>query len=262
VSIVTRADLTVMFTLPESAMKTGFFSTWLISCLLISPALAEMQTLIINSSNYPPVTSPEKDGVLDQVYQEMARRAGVKIVIQAMPAAERSLINQNEGIDDGDVSRVFGLEKQYTNLIRVPEPVMRYEMVVFSRNAHFKVNGIESLLPYDAGIPNGWKILERNVVGTRSVTKLENGEQLFSMLDKDRIDIALIEKFQGMRFVKDMKIQNIRILNPPFLEGDWFMYVNKKHEALVPRLAAALKSMKEDGTYQRIFDTALKRYAL
>lgn len=242
-------------------MKLSLVAILLISCLLSFSAQAGIQTLVINSSNYPPVTSAEKDGVLDLVYQELARRVGVKIVIQAMPAAERSLINQNEGIDDGDVSRVPGLEKQYPNLIRVPEPVMRYEMTVFSRNANFRVNGIESLMPYDAGIPNGWKILERNVVGTRSVTKLENGEQLFSMLDKNRIDIALIEKFQGMRFVKEMKIQNIKMLNPPFLEGDWFMYVNKKHEALVPRLAAALRSMKEDGTHQRLFDTVLKRYA-
>lgn len=241
-------------------MKFSIIITLAISYLFSLNAQAELQTLVINSSNYPPVTSPEKDGVLDLVYQEIAKRAGVKIEIQAMPAAERSLINQNEGIDDGDVSRVLGLEKQYPNLIRVPEPVMHYEMTVFSRNANFKVNGIESLLPYDAGIPNGWKILERNVVGTRSVTKLENGEQLFSMLDKDRIDIALIEKLQGLRFVKEMGIKNIKTLQPAFLEGDWFMYVNKKHEALVPKLAAAIKSMKNDGTHQRIFEQVLKRY--
>ena len=116
-------------------MKNAFFSFISVSILTAMPAFAEMQTLVINSSNYPPITSPEKDGLLDQVYQEAARRAGVKIVIQAMPAAERSLINQNTGIDDGDVSRIFGLEKQYPNLIRVPEPVMHYEMMVFSRKA-------------------------------------------------------------------------------------------------------------------------------
>jgi polar amino acid transport system substrate-binding protein len=38
------------------------------------------------------------------------------------------------------------------------------------------------------------------------------------------------------------------------------MYVNKKHEALVPKLTAAIKSMKEDGTHQRIFNEVLKRY--
>ena len=32
------------------------------------------------------------------------------------------------------------------------------------------------------------------------------------------------------------------------------MYLNKKHEALVPKLAAALKSMKDDGTYQKLFN--------
>lgn len=237
-------------------------ATSMISLLFCLSAMAKMPVLVINSSNYPPITTSEKDGILDQVYQEMAKRAGIKIVIQSMPAAERSLINQNNGTDDGDVARIIGLEAQYPNLIRVPEPVMRYQMVVFSRKAKFKVDGAESLASYDVGIPNGWKILERSTLGAHSVTRLENGEQLFSMLDKERIDVALIEKYQGMRFVKDMGIKNIKILQPPFLEGDWFMYVNIKHKALVPKLEAALKSMKVDGTHQRIFDNMLKRYAL
>lgn len=225
-------------------------------------AAAPAPVLRINSSNYPPITTQEKDGLLDQVYQEMARRAGVHIVIQSLPAAERSLLNQNSGIDDGDVSRIFGMEKLYPNLVMVPEPVMHYEMVAFSRLADFRVTGPESLAPYTVGIPKGWKILERNTVAARSVTGLENGGQLFAMLDKERIDIAIIEKFQGLFFVQDMGMKNIKMLQPPLVEGDWYMYVNRKHLALVPDLTAALRSMKVDGTHQRILSDILKRYAL
>ncbi len=31
-----------------------------------------------------------------------------------------------------------------------------------------------------------------------------------------------------------------------------YLYLHKKHQALVPRLAQALKDMKADGTYNRI----------
>jgi len=237
---------------------------WLIVGTMVASRMAlatdQVPTLIINSSNYPPITNQEKDGLLDQVYQEMARRAGVRILIQSLPAAERSLRNQNSGIDDGDVSRIRGLEKQYPNLVRVPESVMHFEMVAFSRKANFTVSGAASLAPYTVGIPKGWKILERNTAGARSVTSLENGKQLFAMLDKERIEIAIIEKFQGMHFVKDKGIKGIRILQKPLVEGDWFMYLNKKHLALVPKLAAVLRGMKADGTHQRILDGILKRY--
>ena len=52
-----------------------------------------------------------------------------------------------------------------------------------------------------------------------------------------------------------------RVLEPPFVEGDWFLYLNKKHAALVPRIAAEIKRMREDGTHQRIFEGVLNRYA-
>lgn len=36
------------------------------------------------------------------------------------------------------------------------------------------------------------------------------------------------------------------------------MYLNKKHAALVPKLAQALADMKADGSYQKLFDMTLK----
>jgi polar amino acid transport system substrate-binding protein len=36
-----------------------------------------------------------------------------------------------------------------------------------------------------------------------------------------------------------------------------FIYLHKKHEALVPRVAQALARMKANGSYQRIFDATL-----
>ena len=53
---------------------------------------------------------------------------------------------------------------------------MEYKMSVFSRKLDFTVAGPDSLKPYDVGIITGWKILERNIVGTHSLTKLEDGK--------------------------------------------------------------------------------------
>jgi polar amino acid transport system substrate-binding protein len=232
---------------------------FILSLFFAIPAHAE-QTLVINTSYGAPLTSPDHSGALDLFYQELGRRLGIKIELQSLPA-ERSLVNANNGVDDGDVSRVLGMEKIYPDLIRVGEAVMHFELVAFSRNENFKVINADSFKPYNVGIVTGWKILERTIVNTKGLEKLENGDQLFTLLDKGRIDVAVYEKMQGLMTIQKHSFNNIKILQPSYIEGDWYLYLNKKHEALIPRIATEIKAMKDDGTHKRIFDSVLKRYA-
>lgn len=236
-----------------------FVLALLLSILLSGPACAAGPVLYLNTSFESPITSPTRDGLLDLLYAELFRRVGLQVEIQKQ-SAERGLLNANSGIDDGDVSRVLGIDQTYTNLVRIPEPVMYYQMVVFARKPNFTVAGPDSLKPYDVGILTGWKILERTIVGARSLVKVETGAQLFSMLDRGRIDVAVIEKLEGLHFLKTMGIHDVRVLEPAYVQGDWFLYLNKKHAALVPRLTEELRKMKQDGTHQRLFDSVLARY--
>jgi polar amino acid transport system substrate-binding protein len=77
------------------------------------------------------------------------------------------------------------------------------------------------------------------------------------MLAMDRIDVAVIERLEGLHFVRSMGLRDVTMLAPAYVEGDWFLYLNKKHAALAPRLAEQIRLMKRDGSYQRIFDQAL-----
>lgn len=228
--------------------------------LFITAAWAE-QTLVLNSSYYSPVTSEKRDGVLDLVYQELSKRIGIKIEIHNLAVAERVLLNVNEGIMDGDVGRVLGLEKKYPNMMSVPVPVMKYEMVVFSYDEDFNVAGPDSIKPYNIGIVRGWKILEQAAVGAQSVITLESAEQMFSMLDKHRIDIALLEKLQGLQIIKSMGIKGCKVLKPNLLEGNWYLYLNKKHKVLIPKITTELRKMERDGTLKAIYDGVLARYS-
>lgn len=232
---------------------------WFTTTLLANPVQAE-QRLILNSSYYAPVTSETHDGVLDLVYQELSKRLGIKIEIQNLAAAERVLLNVNEGIVDGDVGRVAGLEKKYPNMISVPIPVSKYEMVVFSRDVDFKVLGPESIKPYNVGLVRGWKILEQASTGAKSVTAVESGEQMFNMLDATRIDLALLDKLQGLHFIKTLNLKGIKILKPNLLEGQWYLYLNKKHEALIPGITVELRKMEQEGVIKQIYDSVLARY--
>jgi polar amino acid transport system substrate-binding protein len=219
-------------------------------------------TLVLGNSHGAPLTTPDKDGLFDLIYLELAKRLGINIVIQATENGERALLNANSGLDDGDVARVAGLDKRYSNLVYLPVPVYHYQMVVFSKSVAFPVDGAKSIAPYDIGVLTGWKVLENIAKGARSVTSLDSAEQLFSMLDKQRIDIALMEKTEGLAIIKKLGIKNIRVLQPNLLEGDWYLYLNKKHAAMVPKIAAELEKMHKDGTIRRINETVGQKYQL
>lgn len=146
-------------------------SILVLSFFFVTPAQAE-KTLVINTAYSEPLTSADHTGALDLFYHELGKRLGIKIEIQALPA-ERSLVNANSGVDDGDVSRVVGMEKIYPDLIRVPEAVMHFELVAFSRKENFKVINADSFKPYSVAIVTGWKILEKISLIPRAWIKLK-----------------------------------------------------------------------------------------
>lgn len=230
----------------------------LLGLMILAPIQAA-QTLVLNTAYLAPVTSPDKTGYLDLVYEELGKRTGLKFVIQPL-SGERALLNANEGIDDGDVCRIAGMEKGYPNLVRVPELLMSAKLKVFSRDANFAVTGADSLKPYDVAILTGWKIVEKTVVGTRSVVNLETFEQMFEMLDKGRVDLAIAEEMMSKQVIKTLGLRSIRVLNPPLLEVDWYLYLNKKHASLVPQLTKAIREMRQDGTLQKLQSQVLNRY--
>ncbi|WP_295990048.1 ABC transporter substrate-binding protein [Rugamonas sp.] len=227
-------------------------------CLSLCAEADAAPPLVLNTPFNAPLTSARHDGQLDLLYASLFHRLGLQVQIQYI-AAERGLLNSNSGVDDGEVARIAGIERLYPNLIRVPEAVMSYQMVVFSRGLHLAITGPASLEPYDVGIVLGWKSLERAVTGTRSLTKVGNGEQLFNMLAMGRIDLAVFERQQGLNLIRRMGLKGIAVADAPLIAGEQYMFLNKKHAALVPRLTAELRAMKRDGSFQRILDDVQRR---
>jgi polar amino acid transport system substrate-binding protein len=75
---------------------------------------------------------------------------------------------------------------------------------------------------------------------------------MFRMLDSGRIDLALYTRADGIALIRSLGLSSIAPLSPPLKDVDMYLYLNKKHEALVPQIAQALREMKADGTYNKI----------
>lgn len=231
-------------------------------CLLFSVPVFS-QTIVLNTAFGPPVSNDQQTGFADVVLAEAFKRMGYQLKTLRLPA-ERALINANLGIDDGDLLRVAGLQKKYRNLIQVPEEIMTIDMVLFTkREPEFVVNGWESMASHSLGIITGWKIMEKNFakLGSRvEIIKADNAEQLFTLLNKDRVDFIAYSNWSGLGYLKEHNITGVTLLDPPLARPGFYTYLHKKHKHLVPELVAAIQSMKADGTFQSIFDRLLKPY--
>lgn len=229
---------------------------WVLLFLLAAkPALAQ-ETLVLNTAARAPFHTPEETGFIDVVLQEVLGRVGIGVKVVKLPA-ERAIINANAGIDDGDADRIAGLEEFYPNLIPVPEVISNWKFVAFAKGVKFPTVGWKSLKPYSVGIITGWKIYENNVTEAAQITKVKNVTQLFYLLVNDRADVALYDAWQGLAHLKKNKISGVKMLQPPLAEMGMFLYLHKKHRHLVPEIAASLRAVKADGTYQRLVDRLL-----
>ena len=237
-----------------SFVRRSLFPLSVCSVSLFLPVLcfAQALKLYINNPTAAPYTTDRDDGLLDIVVSEAFRRVGLELVLIKVPA-ERALRNANEGIDDGDLSRIAGLEKVYPNLIRVPEHLFVMKFVAFSRFPGRRFDHWRSLEPYTIGLIRGWKILENGTQGFPSVLTLDNAAQLFRMLRKGRLDVALYSQALGLHIIQQQGWTDVFPAAKPLATRRMYLYLHKKHRRRVPRIAAALADIKREGLYDRLY---------
>lgn len=230
------------------------FIALLTQLVFLTPLNADPQ-IRITSGRAEPFVTPQHKGFYDLIVKHMFQRVGLEATTIVLPS-ERSLINANTGEDDGNIARIKGIEKKYTNLIMVPEKVIDFDFVAFTKNEKFMVENWQSLKPYNVAYINGWKVFEKKVKHYKSVVKTRDSKQLFHLLEKGRADIVLYDLWSGL-WQLNQEHGAIDYLKPPIATFKLYLYVNKKHQKIVPLLAAALKDMKQDGTYKKIYDDSL-----
>jgi polar amino acid transport system substrate-binding protein len=215
--------------------------------------------LVLTTVALPPLGSTrEVPGFLELVAREAFRRVGRGIEVDTLPG-ERSLVNSESGLDDGDLMRAPGFESAYPNLVQVPESMGNMDFIAYTTRLDIKGPITwDALTQYAVGYPSGWKIFDRNVKA-REVTTVRTIDGLFPLLELKRVDLVLIDRWQGL-YAARQQGSAAQLIEPPLASSPMFMYLNKKHAAIVPEVARALAAMKADGIYKKISDATLLPY--
>ena len=250
-------NLLALITPRPSYLSFGVALCW---CTSINPCFADsddsLKRIVLNTTAEAPLSTRDQQGIMDRVAMEAFRRCGYKLVLDKLPA-ERALRHANKGLIDGELSRIEGIEKTYTNLVRVPEKIYEWHFVAFSKKSYKLTNGWDSLANQNIAFINGWKIYENLTPASATITKTKNERQLFTLLKRDRADIVLYHRAGGSFLIDEMKLLDIKELSPPLAVKKMFIYLNKKHYHLIPALTKAMIDLKSDGTYARIMKSPL-----
>jgi polar amino acid transport system substrate-binding protein len=221
-------------------------------CLSLFPGLV-FGASAQNRTNLQISTLLENDPaslVAEQILKLAYLQLGISINVQRLPG-ERSLYCANNGDCDGELYRKIGIEKDYPNLVIVPVALQTYEIVIFTRETEFTVYGWESLRPFVTGYVKGVKIIEKNTIGMR-VEQAETLSKAFIKMNLGRSDIVVANRSSGLAALKELKIEDIKVLKPALASFPVFHYLNKKHESLVPQLTAILQKMKNEKQMENI----------
>lgn len=226
-------------------------TVWLLLGLMTAGVPLHAEPLRLNSGVGAPYFLPDKQGFLDLLVPEVFRRIGVEAEAVQYSASERAMINANNGIDDGVAMRIKGLEKDYPNLVRIDEKVIDNEFVGYASRVQIATTGFDTLRNHQVAYIIGWKVFEPVLPPGDAVTLAKDAGQLFSLLEHDRADVILFERWQGAHILRERGIK-AHLLWPPLVSTEMFMYVHAKHAHLAEPAAKALRAMKADGAYQRI----------
>jgi polar amino acid transport system substrate-binding protein len=225
---------------------------------LSSGMAAEPRVLVLNEANAPPYSNPERTGFFDVVAIEAFRRAGLELHIVSVPA-ERSLLLSNSGVSDGELNRTSVVAELYPNLIRVPEKLGELQFAAFSKDGTIPGN-FDAFRGRSVGLIRGWKIYEKALAGRENVIAANDPEQLFRLLQLNRIEVALWERQMGQDYIQTHAMNAVRDLDPVLFIHEEFIYLHKRHAGHVSAIAAALRAMKQDGAYRRAYREKLLLY--
>lgn len=166
--------------------------------------------------------------------------------------AERALIMSNSGLMDGEVNRLNVIEELYHNLIRVDVPLMTINMVGVSRigdkNSINKMNW-ENLR---VGIRRGSKISEIITKNIQNLSLVNDYDQLFSMLEMNRIDLIIVSDWEFQIRLKNGSISEmdkVHLFNNPYHH---YHYLHSRHSNLVPEIETVLQQMKDSGRVENL----------
>lgn len=197
--------------------------------------------------------SVEQNNVfLEELLPPLLTEAGLAADIVSIPS-KRALKELNSGKIHANGLRLRILEDHYPNIIRMNEPVLNIDFIAITNRGDIDVKNWADLEQYRVAYPAGWKIFDVNVPDATTLMRVNNHNQLFGLLNINRVDVVLLSRTIANTLLKENHVPGLRFLSPPLHSTPSYLFFHKSKQREANQLAAALRRLKQNGVYEKLY---------
>jgi hypothetical protein len=242
---------------PRQAVRQWLRHSLAIACLCLPLTQAWGQT-----ASAPPVpfvisADAEPNSYVHRwvslIYGEAFRCLGIPVQISSFPLARGTAL-ANQGSVDGQAGRIRAYGDTHPDMVRVEEPVMDFTFSLYTANPALHLQRAEDLagaslqVEYRRGILFCQNTMTKFVAADR-LSDITHTEQGLKKLVAGRTDIYCDIEVYVRESLNTPEFKDSTGLRKLFdlASVQTYPYVNRKHAALAPKLAAVLKQMRAEG---------------
>jgi hypothetical protein len=219
----------------------------LIGCLLCaSLSTANAQTLHL-TRNEGAIEQKIAETLLAEIY----KRAGLEFKVEPLPAARANILTIR-GEKDGEVARIRPYFDKNPSLIRVEPSYYYLTTRVFAKAGRkLVIKDQADLANYRIGIVRGIVHAEAATAGIKHLEVVSKYEQLYRMVDANRIDLAIDTGINGQATLAALGMKSVEPVGE-LARLELFHVLTAKQAALAPKLGAVIQAMKKSGELEKL----------
>lgn len=178
--------------------------------------------------------------------KEAYRRAGQPVEFTYLPGGSSlNYSNTGELGINGEAGRLSGVLKKFTNLRKISVPIHFSELTIFTNRKDLNISDWKDLKGYEVTTRIGYKVVNTRLKGM-NLKVVQNTKAALMLIEKNRADIAILSKDDGLVAIEKFDLKNIHIVEKPIEVLPVYHMLHKRHEVLIAKLEASLREMEKE----------------
>lgn len=240
-----------------------------IVCLILNNALAseelvqnasssKRQLTVASSNNFPPINLLGKNGELTGFARELSDAVARSVNVETRHIHSGVWTNVLKWLDEGEADLIHdtGYTQERTSYLDFTVPIIEMPESIFVREQQYNINNISSLSGKKVACVNqhithiyikGFKEINCYIVNTPA-------EGLIALINGN-VDAFIYPEQIVLYLAQQLKLEKrIKVVGEPLRVLSWSMTVKKGNTEVLELLNRGIKSVKESGEYQLIYD--------
>lgn len=228
-----------------------------LACMVMAGCGANNKEVLTMGTHaeFPPYEYYENDqivGIDAEFAAAIAEKLGMELEIEDMAFDSIIPAVQSGKIDFGAAGMTV-TEDRLVNVDFTDSYYTGRQMIIVTED-NTEITGPDELTGKKIGVQQGTTgdIYASEEFGDKNIERYNKGMEAVQALSQGKIDAVIIDNQPAQTFVAEN--EGLKVLDTEYKEEEYAMCFKKGNEELLEKVNAAIKELKEDGTFDSIID--------